>query len=260
MIGASKYITTIEKAVRCAGSELNALRSKTACVLASKGKDIKLEADKRSEAIILDILRQSTSFSVLSEEAGWIGNPSDLYWVVDPLDGSYNFFREVPLCSTSVALCRGNEVVAGGIYNFIDDELFLGGNDCKATMNGAPISVSNTDSIETSALATGLPVKMDYSEQGMCEFAKILAPWKKVRMFGSANYSLTNIACGKLDCYIERGIFWWDVAAGLAIVKAAGGKFLLNNTAEVHQVNVVATNSVLDPVQFITSKTERIHD
>lgn len=190
----------------------------------AEGRDIKLVEDEASEKLILAKLRESSPWPILSEEAGWVGaeaiGPDDPYWAVDPLDGSYNFHQSVPLCCVSVALCAGRQAIAGAVYDFNRDELYVGGPGLGLQVNGEPLERPVRP---PAILATGMPVRSDFSDQGVRTLATRIQSFKKVRMIGSAALSLAWVATGRFDVYEETGIGWWDVAGGLALVEAVGG-------------------------------------
>ncbi|MFC0408199.1 inositol monophosphatase family protein [Roseomonas elaeocarpi] len=188
------------------------------------GRDIKLQQDKASEAMIIAALREGAPFPVFSEEAGWIGGQpgaGEPWWALDPLDGSWNFFRGVPLCCVSVALCRDDRAVLGAIYDFNRDELFSGGPGLGFRVNGV---ATQPPERPRAVLATGLPAHADHSPDGLARVFGRVASWTKVRMIGSAALSLAWVAAGRFDGYEEEGINWYDVAAGCALVEAAGGE------------------------------------
>ncbi|TNE67284.1 MAG: inositol monophosphatase family protein [Alphaproteobacteria bacterium] len=230
----SAAIENMEAVLRAAGTRLRALKDGNARVLTSEGRDIKLEADLIAESVILDGLAATSDLPVLSEEKGWQGTPpgeDGLYWLVDPLDGSYNFLRDFPLCCSAIALCRGTTPLAGAIYDFNGDVLYAGGIGVAATANGQPIRVAATATVGQACVMTGMPVGGVYDDAGLSRLAASLGPWKKVRMIGTATLSLAYVAAGRADFYHENGIFWWDVAAGLAIIEAAGGKWSVRGDA-----------------------------
>lgn len=190
----------------------------------AEGRDIKLVEDEASEKLILAKLREASPWPILSEEAGWVGadglGPDDPYWAVDPLDGSYNFHQSVPLCCVSVALCAGRSAIAGAVYDFNRDDLYVGGSGLGLRVNGEPV----VRPVRAPAiLATGMPVRSDFSDDGVRALASRIQSFKKVRMIGSAALSLAWVASGRFDVYEETGIGWWDVAGGIALVEGAGG-------------------------------------
>jgi myo-inositol-1(or 4)-monophosphatase len=188
-------------------------------------RDIKLTEDRACERAIRAFLLANTPYAVLGEEEGWGGaEPSDEpHWVIDPLDGSYNFYRGLPLYAVSIALCRGEpgtgETLLGVIYDPVRNELISGGEGLPVSLNGAPAPERARGARQM--LATGYPTRSDPDEVNT-RLGDITREWTKIRMLGSAALSLGWIALGRLDGYTEQRIMWWDVAAGLAIARAAG--------------------------------------
>ncbi|MBN8902580.1 MAG: hypothetical protein J0H19_24365 [Rhodospirillales bacterium] len=211
-----------ERATAAAGRRLREAKTEWTSVDSQVGRDIKLRADREAEALVLATLAEGSAYPVLTEESGRVGDIGDgrPYWVVDPLDGTYNYFREVPLCCVSVALCTGNEPRFGCIFDFNRQEMFTGGIGRPFCCNGAPLSSPGGAEF----LATGLPRKGDFSADRLTRFGPHVATWKQVRLIGSAALSLAWTAAGRFDAYEETGILWWDVAAGVALVRAAGGQ------------------------------------
>jgi myo-inositol-1(or 4)-monophosphatase len=212
----------------------------------SEGHDVKLSADRRAEAILARNLGP-TGLPVYSEEAGWVDGRHGLgdHWLVDPLDGTANYGAGVPLCCVSVALMSAGRPVVGVIYDFNRDEMFAGGRGHGASLNGSPIHVSTKPAKDVSILATGLPIRSDYSHQAMDAFARDIPRWKKVRMIGSAALSLAYVAAGRFDAYRESAIMMWDVAAGWALVEAAGGVISANFSDLSRPIDVTACNPAL---------------
>lgn len=211
------------------------------------GHDIKLRADKEAERVILDRLIP-TGITILSEECGLLpAGDSNYYWIVDPLDGSLNYLRELPMCCVSIALWQGEESpVFGVIYDFNHDKLYKGIVGKSATCNGALIHVSTTTEKSKSIITTGFPVYMSHDEEGLARFIRILQDYKKVRLFGSAAMSCAMVAQGSVETYHERNIAWWDVAAGVAITIAAGGRADIEILdKERHLLDVFLSNSII---------------
>ena len=213
-----------ERAALAAGKWLGQLPLSERAVDSAEGRDIKLAADREAERIILQALSASGR-PVLSEEQGTIGQvgTESPYWVVDPLDGTMNFKRGLGLECVSIALWRRSEPLLGVVYDFDRDELFSGLVGHGAWCNAQPIRVSGVDDRGQAVLATGFPVGRDYAADALAAFVGGIQSFKKVRMLGTAALSLAYLASGRLDAYWEDGIRLWDVAAGLALVEAAGG-------------------------------------
>ena len=224
----NKYLSIAKEAATAAGKYLQKVIGPKTKIIANPHRDIKLEADFKSEQIIIDILKDKSNFPILSEERGSIEiknaiEEEQYKWIVDPLDGSMNFSRGIGVCCVSIALWQDSYPVLGVIYDFNRNEYFTGVANEGAWLNGNPISTGKVKEITNAVLATGFPVSMDYSNKALSSFVLDISRYKKIRMIGSAALSLAYVACGRFDIYYEKSIKIWDVAAGLALVKAAGG-------------------------------------
>ena len=212
-------------------------------------RDVKVFADKALEKYIVEKLSAETPFPILSEEVGHIDRMNQqetMQWIVDPLDGSLNFSRSIPLSCISIALWQYGAPVLGAIYDFNHQELFTGIVGHGAWMNDDPIHTSGIRRQSESIICTGFPVSTDYSADSIIAFAKKIRTYKKVRLLGSAALSLAYVACGRAEAYRENNIKIWDVAAGLAIVKAAGGAIEYATTSRDNVLHVSAHNGNLD--------------
>ena len=184
-----------------------------------EGRDIKLIIDQETEKLIRASLLV-TNIPILGEEYG--GEITDeRYWVIDPIDGTANYFRGLDECCISIALMAGNEALIGVIYNFNNNQMYTAIKDHGAFLNNTKISVSNIASKSKASITTGFPAS-ETIESSM-NFLENLKGWKKVRMFGSAALSCAYVASGKCDYYAEKGVYLWDIAAGICLVKEAGG-------------------------------------
>ena len=221
----SKELELAIKAAKAAGEFL--AQRKDIHVDALEGKDIKLSSDKMSEKIILDILYAS-GISILSEEYGFKGEESKLCWIIDPLDGTINYFKGMDeMACVSIALWKEDKPVLGVVYRFMKDELFYGEEGKGAFLNGKEINPSDIQETGQAVMATGFPVKRAYDTESLTQFVKQVQNFKKVRMLGAAAIMGTFVACGRFDAYFEDEIMLWDVAAAVALVNAAGGSTTL---------------------------------
>ena len=212
--------------------------------MSSTNRDIKHQADITAEKIIKDLISRESKIPILAEESGISPNSSyENLWVVDPLDGTANYAREIPLCCVSIALISNFKPILGVIYDFNNDNLYQGSIDTSACLNDENISVSKTIKSNEGILITGLPNDTDYSDNALIEMVKNFQNWRKVRMIGSAALASAYIASGKADLYMESKSYLWDVAAGAAIVNAAGGRAIMKNLNEKFQVDVHFSNS-----------------
>jgi len=207
-----------------------------------KGRDIKLEIDRNSEKIIYEELK-STKISFLGEEFGLKKKSEDgLLWVVDPLDGTSNYFRGIDQCCVSIALMQNESPLLGVIYNFNSNDVYYASKGNGAYLNDIKIKVSSISDKSSASLTTGFPASE--KTKNTLDFLGDLSKWKKIRMFGSAALSCAYVASGKCDVYLEKGIYLWDIAAGICLVEEAGGKVkkeLLQND----QYSIEMSNGIL---------------
>ena len=209
-----------QKAALKAGAFLNENKLKKKEVFKEEGRDIKLIIDQDAEKLIRSSL-QEANIQVLGEELG--GDLSlEKFWVIDPIDGTANYFRGLDQCCISIALMEGNESLIGVIYNFNTNELYSAVKGKGAFLNNKPISVSDISQRKKASLTTGFPASE--SLESSMEFLQNLKEWKKIRMFGSAALSCAYVASGKCDFYAEKGVYLWDFAAGICLVEEAGGR------------------------------------
>ena len=212
----------------------------------STNKDIKLKADILAEKEIKTIIENESDYPILAEESGFSSNiDSSTFWVVDPLDGTANYSRNIPICCVSIALISDLKPILGVIYDFINNDLYEGSIHTKALLNSKEISVSKVNNSSEGILITGLPNNTDYSDNALLKMIKDFQNWRKVRMIGSAAMASMYVASGKADLYTEKKTYLWDIAAGAAIVNAAGGETSIANQNENFQVDVSFSNSHL---------------
>ena len=208
-------------------------------------KDTKLLADVESENLIKEIIVTKSQYPILAEETGKSADDlGDIFWVIDPLDGTANYNRGIPICCVSIGLVKNMKPVLGVIYDFNNDEIYTADKSSNISlMNDELIKVSDKDKKDDSILVTGLPHHTDYSNESLDKMIKDMQTWKKVRMIGSAAIASCYIASGKAEMYKENGIYLWDIIAGAAIVESAGGTAEILNLKNNFQVDVVFTNS-----------------
>ena len=231
-------------AALAAGEILKTKKSDLNIETSSSERDIKLEADVVAETLIKEIIEDESNIPILAEESGKSSeNLGDIFWVIDPLDGTANYSRDIPICCVSIALIKNLVPVIGVIYDFNNNDLYIGSSEQEATLNDKKIIVSQTLKHQDGVLVTGLPNATDYSDEAMLEMIKDFQGWRKVRMIGSAAMASAYVASGKADVYKELGTYLWDVAAGAAIVNAAGGTANILNQKDNFQVDVFFSNS-----------------
>ena len=189
--------------------------------------DLITEADMASEKIIIECLqRHCPALPIHAEESGQISGDAEspFLWMIDPLDGTVNYAHGYPMFSVSIALLYENHPIVGVVYNPYRDELFRAAEDLGATLNRKPINVSTTDQLKDSLLTTGFAYdRRETKDNNYIEFCCLTHKTQGVRRGGSAALDLTDVACGRLDGYWERGIQPWDMSAGICILREAGG-------------------------------------
>lgn len=211
------------QAVKLAGETI--CNIKRSAILNSNGRDVKHLADTESEKIIIHALKAlNSNYPIIAEETGEFGDidGNSPKWIIDPLDGTVNFSRNIDYCCVSIALWDRNPIL-GVLYDFNREELFSGVVGQGAWLNEQSLQTSDIELPEQAILATGFPVNRDFTSTTLQEFLSQIKKFKKIRLLGSAALSLAYVASGRIDCYAEDDIMLWDVAAGIAIVKAAGG-------------------------------------
>ena len=246
MIQIDKELSTAKKASLQSAKLLINQKKLVNDVISNEGRDIKLRADIESENIIKKYLKDNSDLPILAEESGANEDLGSSFWVVDPLDGTSNYSRDFPICCISIALIHENKIILGVINDFNRNIIFEGSTETPAMMNSKLISVSDISDKTKATLATGLPAKGSYKDEAMLALAKELTQWKIIRMIGSAAMSCAYVASGQFDQYQENGIFLWDIAAGLAIIKAAGGNYHYKTYDDnKFKVDVIANNNCI---------------
>ena len=182
--------------------------------------------DKNAEKMIVAELHKIIPEAGFITEEGTAGEDGEkLKWVIDPLDGTTNFIHGIFPHSVSIGLIENDEPIVGVVYEVGQDELFSAWKDGGAYLNGEPISVSKSSKHEDVLLATGFPYynfEMMNQYLGVLEF--FMMETRGMRRMGSAAVDLVYVACGRFDGFFEHALHAWDVAAGIIILKEAGGK------------------------------------
>ena len=218
--------------------------------VSSKGPgDFVTSADKRTEKIIIEELQKAhPNYGIITEESGII-NKSNVNnrWVIDPIDGTLNFLNGIPQFAISVGYEEENEIKCGVIFDPIKNEMFTAEKGNGAYLNNSRIRVSNKKKLRDALLVTGGPKNSSKDKEKIfSEFVKvsnsILSP---IRKFGSAALDVAYVACGRFDGYWQRELNYWDIAAGIVILKEAGGfiDFFEPNKEASLKRNILASNS-----------------
>ena len=227
-------------AAKKAGLFLIENKTKEKKILSEDGRDIKLILDQETEKIIRSSLAAS-NIEIMGEEFGGVKKEGK-YWVVDPIDGTANYFRGLDECCVSIALMEGNKALIGVIYNFNNNQMYVAIKDHGAFLNNKKISVSDIALKSKASITTGFPASE--TVESSINFLMDLKGWKKVRMFGSAALSCAYVASGKCDYYAEKGIYLWDFAAGICLVEEAGGNVVYSLINE-NRYEVIISNGLI---------------
>jgi myo-inositol-1(or 4)-monophosphatase len=215
--------------------------------------DLVTEADKASEAAVLEIIqRHLPDHPILAEESGQQGRTDAEYlWAIDPLDGTTNYAHQYPFSAVSIGLLIAGQPAVGVVYDPIHNDLFRAAQGLGATLNRQPIQVSSTATLADSLLVTGFAYdRHETPDNNYAEFCHFTHLTQGVRRGGSAAMDLAYVACGRLDGYWERGLSPWDLAAGVVLVQEAGGKVTAYDQSpfDLKSGRILATNGPLHNV------------
>jgi myo-inositol-1(or 4)-monophosphatase len=234
-------------------------------VVRYKGEvDLVTEVDERAERTIKEVLLEAfPAYGMLAEEGGALPGEEDARWIVDPLDGTTNYAHGLPIFAVSIALEKTGEVVLGVVHDPMREEIYVAERGSGATLNGEPIGVSDTDEPIQALIATGFPYDRAQMPEALDLFGSFAALSRGMRRLGSTALDLCYVAAGRLDCYYERGIWPWDLAAGALILEEAGGKVTDYRGGELDLGGreIVASNGHLHPAMTkLTGKDNRQED
>tara|TARA_B100000686_G_scaffold353823_1_gene461008 strand:- start:1700 stop:2491 length:792 start_codon:yes stop_codon:yes gene_type:complete len=207
-------------------------------------------ADKKVETIVIEELQKARpTYSILSEEVGEIKNDEEFKWIIDPIDGTANFLHGIPHFCISVGLECNNEIISGIIYDPIKDEMFLAEKGNGSFVNNQRMRVSARSNVKNSIIFTGGPsfkssaADRDLSFKEYMKFSSIVSI--PIRKMGSASLDMAYVAAGRCDGFWQRNLNYWDIAAGIILIKEAGG-FVTDfkgNNEYLKNKTLLATNS-----------------
>jgi|SRR5665213_685 len=249
-ISTNKALAVAVKAARAAGKVMHTNWHKPKRVNSAEAHDIKLELDVQCQALIEKILAATFPHIPLLGEEGISGDMNaECRWVVDPIDGTVNYFFGMPHAAVSIALQSKSDewqvtsgkkrtraeklithhsshvTILGVIYDPFTDEIWTTVKGGPTRLNGKIVRVSSRSKIEDSVIAMGFSKSKENLDKSIPHLVRLARRAKKIRIMGSAALELSYVASGRLDAYIERRINLWDVAAGSLLVENAGGEF-----------------------------------
>jgi len=246
-------VTTLREAAceaaRLAGESLRERFCRTREIELKGGLDLVTDADRAAEELILGYLaRRFPRHAVLAEERGALAGQAQYRWLVDPLDGTTNYAHRVPHFCVSIAVEDERGLAASAVYDPVRDELFDAGRGQGATLNGEPLRVTGEDRLRCALLGTGFPYSVwDRPDLPLRLFDSFIRRARGLRRMGSAALDLCYVAAGRYDGFFEVDLEPWDLAAGVLLVREAGGAAtgLDGGPFELSAGNVIASNGHL---------------
>ena len=244
----TRYTPDIEPIIREAGALLMSYLHQRIGYEYKGDVDLVTEADRASEKFITERLRSRwPEFGIIGEEGTKSDLEAEYRWLVDPLDGTTNFAHGFPVFCISIALTRGEELIAGFLYDPARDEFFSAEHGAGAKLNGQAMHVSKTTTLSESILGTGFPSHKRHKNPNIHFYHQLTLRSHGLRRAGSAALDLANVASGRYDGFWEFNLNPWDTAAGVLLVREAGGivtrfdgsPFLLNSR------EVLASNGII---------------
>jgi myo-inositol-1(or 4)-monophosphatase len=242
------YLDAAEKAARAAGKLLRKNFGRPQRVNAVAAHDIKLQIDIQTQELITKLLLKEFPKHALYGEEGIVGDQSSEHqWIVDPLDGTVNYFYGIPHFCVSIALRLRNEVMVGVIYDPIRREMWKGQKGETSKLNGDPVHVSDRADLAEAVVSVGLAKTGETINANFPLLQQMVHRVRKCRVLGSAALDMAYVACGRLDAYIEQGISPWDIAAGWLLVENAGGTVDVRPREDMKdKYSIVASNGIVD--------------
>ncbi len=243
-----QYLNAAENAARAAGKFLCKNFQRQKHVKAFAAHDIKLEIDIQTQKLISELLLAEFPAHALFGEEGIGGDQSsDYQWIVDPLDGTVNYFYGIPHFCISIALRLRDQIIAGVIYDPIRNEMWTAQKDETSRLNGSEIRVSNRAKLADAVISIGLSKTGETINTNFPLLQQMIHRVRKCRVFGSAALDMAYVACGRFDAYIETGISLWDIAAGWLLVENAGGTVDLRPRENMkNKYSIIASSGRID--------------
>ena len=226
MTESSELLSLAEEAARASGALLLTFFDRPAAGVSSKSSltDLVSDADRTSERALLEFIeKRRPDDGVLAEEGGARDAVSGYTWVVDPLDGTVNFLFGIPVWSVSIAIDDREGAVAGVVYDPTRDEMFAAERGAGATLNGRVIRVSDRSELANALIGTGFSSESDARAYQAEVVQRVIPAVRDIRRAGSAALDLASLASGRLDGFYEATMEPWDKAAGVLLVREAGG-------------------------------------
>ena len=221
----SNYLNTAIDIARESGALLMELFTQPLEITYKRRSDLVTVADRRSEALIVERLRQHfPDHGIVAEEGGGQAGGSEYCWYVDPLDGTTNFAHGFPMFCVTLGLAYRGEVIAGVVYDPTRNDLYTVERGAGAFLNGSRLQVSRTEKLSECLVATGFPPFATNHELNIQFYFRFTELTHGIRRAGSAALDLCSVAAGRFDAFWELKLNPWDKAAGSLLVTEAGGR------------------------------------
>jgi myo-inositol-1(or 4)-monophosphatase len=260
----SRYREFIEATAREAGALLRERIDESHTVQYKGEINLVTEADRLSEALIVDRIRRSfPDHDILTEESPETANGSVFRWIIDPLDGTTNYAHGYPVFCVSIALEAEGKIRLGAVYNPMLDELFIAERGAGALLNGRRLTVSRTETLSRSLLATGFPYDLREDRNNNINYFEAMAlSAQAVRRAGAAALDLAYLAAGRFDGFWELKLMPWDMAAGWLLVEEAGGVVtdLHGGPFGLYSPHILASNGLIqDEMSSMLAGTDPLY-
>lgn len=250
-----ELLATATEAAHAAGKMIKENFGSELTVNEMQRHDIKLELDVQSQQLITDmILARFPDHAILGEEGGETGGNGDVEWIVDPIDGTVNYFFGIPHFCVSIAARKreSKELLIGVIFDPSQNETWTVIRGEKTKLNGKTVEVSNRAEMAEAVVTVGFSKSKEALDLGFARYKRIAYEVRKTRMLGSAALAMAYIATGRLDAYVEEQISLWDIAAGQLMVEMGGGKVTLKpSTTKPGTMFICAWNGKLPIEEYL---------
>jgi myo-inositol-1(or 4)-monophosphatase len=242
------YLNAAESAARAAGKLLRENFQQRQRVKVAAAHDIKLEIDVQAQELIAKLLLEEFPTHALYGEEGIVGDQSgDHQWIVDPLDGTVNYFYGIPHFCVSIALRQRGEIIVGVIYDPVRNEMWVAQKGDVPNLNGNPVHVSDRTELAEAVISIGLAKTGETIDKNFPLLQQMIHRVRKCRVLGSAALDMAYVASGRFDAYVETGISLWDIAAGWLLVENAGGTVDLHVRENMKdKYSIAASNGRID--------------
>ncbi|MDD5677847.1 MAG: inositol monophosphatase family protein [Kiritimatiellae bacterium] len=241
-----RLLSCAEAAARAGGAHALKHTHRRRIVAETFAHDVKLKLDRECQDVAERTIRKYFPRAViLGEETPMTPAKADMLWIIDPIDGTVNYFHGLPLWCCSVAVQVRGHTAAGAVYAPVLKECYTAHRERSSTCNGKPIAVAATRRLKDAVILTGLNKQNDLLNHSIALFKKLSRKSQKVRIMGSAALDICQVAAGRADAFYESGIYLWDAAAAALIVEQAGGRADIMATGPHYQLRIIASNGRL---------------